>query len=97
VLNVFTLLIFQGSDSVSQVRTIRADTVEQARRTAEMIMQTHPAAAGHQLWRDGQCISRTYPTTYPLVEPAQLPVDSRNQTSKIGHFVSGESMSFAGE
>lgn len=61
-MDIFTLLIFLGTDSVAEVRTLRAATVAQARRTAEIIMRTQPAAAGHQLWRNGICVARTYPT-----------------------------------
>jgi hypothetical protein len=62
VLDVFTLLVFEGTDSVAEVRTIRAEGVAQARRMVETLMRTKPAAAGHQLWRDGVCLSRTYPS-----------------------------------
>jgi hypothetical protein len=102
VVNVFTLLIFQGSDSVSEVRTIRADDVAQARRTAELIMRTQPAAAGHQLWRDGVCISRTYPTAYPSrsMATSQVLANNENYQAELSDraiFASSAAMFPAGE
>jgi hypothetical protein len=92
VVDVFTLLVFEGSDSVVEVRTIRAEDAAHARRTVEAIMRTRPAAAGHQLWRDGVCLSRTYPLASGI-NPAF--VDPKLYQSRMTERADDDSPAFA--
>jgi len=57
----YTLLLFDGDDKVSAVRTIAAANARAAEEIASVTRLAHQRCAGYQLWGDGECIAQTYP------------------------------------
>jgi hypothetical protein len=54
--------MFDWDDSVALVQTVRAPSVSDAMRIAEVVSQARPRLAGYQLWHRGERVAATFPT-----------------------------------